>query len=365
MSEKRRVITGADLNRTIDILQVREAAYNKWAGKRARGTLNDFIVNYLPHATVIMAAIFYFLSASHTVALIQMIVPTEWAKAAPIAFELGVVVIAALRQKTRKMSRWVNVQSAGLLYVLLLMGIVINVAGGFLSVLDFAAKQGDAQNINGLTIQQLMGQFGGLPAAYQVVFPLAVMLGVVIPFMGKYTGEMVIKLATGEIILHKEAIEDAWGREGWQELKSALYQAALKAGAASDIAGAWSKRTAANLLSLSNPSSDPVDAVSVTPIQTVSSAPVRAEFGFAQFVSTPTSAVSTQTDAQTTDRQQTDSRQAGAGYTRVATAVDIARQWLADNPDKADLPVRQLAEMIGVGKDSVAKAKKEIKGNGA
>lgn len=57
---------------------------------------------------------------------------------------------------------------------------------------------------------------------------------------------------------------------------------------------------------------------------------------------------------------QTDARQTGAGYSRVSSAVDIARQWLADNPDKVDMPVRQLADLIGVGKDSVAKARKEI-----
>lgn len=57
---------------------------------------------------------------------------------------------------------------------------------------------------------------------------------------------------------------------------------------------------------------------------------------------------------------QTDTRQTGAGYNRVSSAVDIARQWLTDNPDKADMPVRQLADMIGVGKDSVAKARKDM-----
>jgi hypothetical protein len=59
-----------------------------------------------------------------------------------------------------------------------------------------------------------------------------------------------------------------------------------------------------------------------------------------------------------TDRQ----RQTGSGYVRVSSAVDKARQWLTDNPDKADMPVRELADMIGVGKDSVAKARKEMKG---
>lgn len=57
---------------------------------------------------------------------------------------------------------------------------------------------------------------------------------------------------------------------------------------------------------------------------------------------------------------QTDSRQTGAGYSRVSSAVDKAHAWLVDNPDKAGLPVRELAELIGVGKDSVAKARAKI-----
>lgn len=59
---------------------------------------------------------------------------------------------------------------------------------------------------------------------------------------------------------------------------------------------------------------------------------------------------------------QTDTRQTGSGYVRVSSAVEKARQYLADNPDKADMPVRELADIIGVGKDSVAKARKELKG---
>ncbi len=70
--------------------------------------------------------------------------------------------------------------------------------------------------------------------------------------------------------------------------------------------------------------------------------------------------LSEQTD---TDRQQTDTRQSGAGFTRVSSATQQAKQWLSENPDKAGLPLRQLSEMIGVGKDSIAKALREISQN--
>lgn len=45
---------------------------------------------------------------------------------------------------------------------------------------------------------------------------------------------------------------------------------------------------------------------------------------------------------------------------RVPSATNIAKQWLKDNPDKAHLPLRELESMIGVGKDSIAKARKEF-----
>lgn len=57
---------------------------------------------------------------------------------------------------------------------------------------------------------------------------------------------------------------------------------------------------------------------------------------------------------------QTDRQTSGAGFARVSNAVDTAYQWLLDNPEARNKPVRELAEMIGVGKDSVSKAKKRF-----
>lgn len=58
-----------------------------------------------------------------------------------------------------------------------------------------------------------------------------------------------------------------------------------------------------------------------------------------------------------TDRQQTDAAQ---NMSRSSSAVDTAYQWLIDNPDKISLPLRELEEVIGVGKDAIAKAKKRL-----
>lgn len=54
---------------------------------------------------------------------------------------------------------------------------------------------------------------------------------------------------------------------------------------------------------------------------------------------------------------QTDSRQSGAGFSRVSSAVDIALNYLQNNPSAVDLSVRDLGTVAGVGKDSAAKAR--------
>lgn len=59
--------------------------------------------------------------------------------------------------------------------------------------------------------------------------------------------------------------------------------------------------------------------------------------------------------------EQTDSRQtSGQGYERVASATDAAIAYLTANPDAMGLSLRELADIIGVGKDSVSKAKREL-----
>jgi hypothetical protein len=78
-------------------------------------------------------------------------------------------------------------------------------------------------------------------------------------------------------------------------------------------------------------------------------------------VSTPKK---TQTDApllsSVVSSTQTDNRQTGYGYTRVSTAIETAKAYLIEHPESIDLSVRELADVIGVGKDSVARAKKEL-----
>lgn len=60
----------------------------------------------------------------------------------------------------------------------------------------------------------------------------------------------------------------------------------------------------------------------------------------------------------------TDTRTTGYGYNRSEDASDLVRSYLKDNPDNHNLSVRQLAEIIGVGKSTVSRVRKEMQDNG-
>lgn len=63
--------------------------------------------------------------------------------------------------------------------------------------------------------------------------------------------------------------------------------------------------------------------------------------------------VSTLLDGRTTN--------SGRGYTRVSTASEKVKAYIQDNPDSINLPVRELATLIGVGKTTVASVMADIK----
>jgi len=58
------------------------------------------------------------------------------------------------------------------------------------------------------------------------------------------------------------------------------------------------------------------------------------------------------------DRQQTDSRQTGYGYSRQASGTQTVVNWLTEHPEDAGLPLRALGERIGVNKDTASKGRR-------
>lgn len=267
-------VTLRDLNEWIDIQAEQDSARSAFEAQQSRRrNLNGWLVVLLPWSQLIVFAVFYLLSAPHTVYLVERITPGA-GKLAPIGLELGVIFVAAMRQKG-----WRNLLTFGVLWSLMLVNVIINVGGGFIAVVQSAT----AQDMTRLTLPEIMGRFGTLPAEYQILFPLVVIIGALVPVMGKFSGEAMIKLATGEIKLESVSVEDLWLKEQPTQVKSALMRAALKKGAGARTAGAWAQRIVDELYGDDDEDDKPVRAISgqsrVPSVPTVST--VHAEMGFA------------------------------------------------------------------------------------
>lgn len=235
-------ITYRVLSESIDVAEIEEQARKAWESKNARRrSLAQWITWSLPGTLVVVFTVFYLLSAPHTVAMLDVITP-GWGWISPVGFELAIVILAAIQEVG-----WSTRLTKSILMALLLVAIIVNVSGGFISVVshdtpgdDTSTQAVPEEAIEDLTVSELWGRYGALSATKQITIFLAVIIGVLIPVMGKFTGEVIIKLAMGKIILQTEDTETQWAKSKAYEVRNALMSAALKLGAGHKTASNWS-----------------------------------------------------------------------------------------------------------------------------
>lgn len=225
------------LQETIDISEVEKGARAEWEREhRKRRRVEQWIIRLLPFGLILMVGIFYGLSAPHTAALLSLITPNFVGQyLAPLGFELGILIIAALIEAGMR-SRAAHL----ILWVLLILSVVINIAGAFIAVVSLAT----GIVLSGDTVAQLLGRFAELPATYQVVLVLVPFIGAAIPIVSKLAGEVVVKIALGKIRLERESDEQLWAKESQKVMRGALLQAAMKMGAGVKTAGNWAASVA-------------------------------------------------------------------------------------------------------------------------
>lgn len=347
-------VTHQDLNQLINIPEIEDESRQKWerAQRRRRG-LSQWIVRLLPLSLLVMLAVFYALSAPHTAELLNKITPgVGWI--APIGFELGVLLVAALREAgwTNRMTKWILIGLLG-------MSIVINVAGGFVSVVSTSGV-----DIQQDTAGQLLARFSTLPASAQAVLLLVIPLGILIPIMGKFAGEAVVKFSLNKIELTQENDEDRWLKERRKVLYQALYNAAVRAGAGAATSGNWASVMIRQYYREALPEMNaPVDAVASANVgkSTVSAVqPVMSrEIGFTSVVR-PSVLVDSGQIADDTGQMALGNNGIQV-QARRSDAREIVRKHLEDNPADVSANVRELATMLNVGKSTVSAVQREMR----
>ena len=226
-------VTLRDLSQNIDVSQISKEARTNWErSEKGRLSLERKLLNALPIGLVIMVMVFYSLSAPHTAHILDMVTP-GWGMFAPIGFEIGILIVAALIE-----AGWHARLLRGVEWLLLSMGVVINVAASFLVVV--ASSDVIGADITAYTFQELVVLYPAFPASVQLVLVMVVPIGFTIPIITKLAGEAVVKLALGRVELNPTSLDELWEHVEQREIKSALMQAALNLGAGVKTSGKWS-----------------------------------------------------------------------------------------------------------------------------
>lgn len=217
------------LSEIIIVDAVIEEARKEWEKRqRGRRRIEQWVIKLMPAGMIVMAVVFYMLSAPHTSYLLNMITPGR-GDVAPIGWEFGIIIVAAFIA-----AGWQNWVTQSILWILLGLSVLINIAGGFIAVINAAEI-----NLAGETIGGLLGRVGELPATYQIVLILTFPIGFVIPIIAKFTGEAVVKMTLGIVRFETQNDEERWIQERPMVAHSALFQAAIQKGAGAKTAGNW------------------------------------------------------------------------------------------------------------------------------
>jgi hypothetical protein len=329
METPQKKLTYVELFNTINIGTVERDVRAEWdKDQRRKRRIEEKFVLLLPFGLVLMFAVFYALSAPHTASLINMITP-GWGSFSPVGMELGILIIAALMEVG-----WRNWLTKTILWLMVLMSIVINVAGGLVSVVSLSGN-----DISAATLQELFSKFSTLPATSQVVLFLVLPIGVLIPIMTKFTGEAVIKLALNKLELSTTDLEQLWARDCMRALYQGLYTAATEKGAGAVMASKWAEVAAAQWYkSIVTPQIEPRPQPQPIPIpdQPQQLGGVRAEMGFVGIM---------ESGGKSSGKPVSDFPPERPSTTPVATPskLELAKSWLKDNPSDKSLSGRELS----------------------
>jgi hypothetical protein len=319
-------LTYVELFNTVDIGRVEHDVREEWESTQHRKRrLEQRFVAMIPALLAVMFLVFYGLSAPHTASLIEMITP-GWGWIAPVGLELGILIVAALMEVG-----WRNWLTFGILWMIVGMSIIINIAGGFVSVISLSGN-----DISKATISELTLQFSTLPATFQLVLLLVFPVGIIIPIMTKFTGEGIIKLALNKLELTTTDVEELWRGACSRVLYQGLYAAAVKKGAGSVMASKWAEVATAQWYKIIAAPQLP-DARSPGTVDTpIVTSPARAEMGFVSMV---------ESTGKSDGKLETRLPAERPSSIPVATPskLELAKSWLTDNPSDKSLSGRELS----------------------
>jgi hypothetical protein len=309
-----------------DVAAVRAQARNEWE-ERIKQTVSvqERIGESVPWWLVAIAAVFFTLSVPHTATVFERITP-NFGYVAPIGVEFGLLYAAFRRKRSRKTTAYLITFEV----LLFIMAVIANGAGSFIAVVD------RTRDIQGMPFEDILSQYRTLPAKSQLSLLLAPLAAFIIPIGTAVAGEGLAALflerrETGDLL------ETRWQQDRPMVEFEALRDAAIALGITPGRAQKWAETIAFYQRADVSGHGGRVSATDATGQTPDTSGRI------------------------THQRADVSGHGTGRGYSKRMDARARVRQHLEDNPDDADLSVRALADMVGVGKTTAADVRNEYR----
>ncbi len=298
---------------------IRDNARRAWE-KQARKqiAIQERIGESISWWIVVVALVFFALSAPHTATVFAMLTPW-FGYVAPIGVELGQLFTAFRRKYAKSQGQRVPKSNWALEILLFTTAIIVNGAGSFAAVVD-ASKQ--TQN---KSMSDLMSQYGSLPATSQVALLLVPIAALIIPIGAAVAGESLASL-----FLERKARGGGLLDERWRDVSAeieflALRDAAIGRGIAPKDATRW----AYQITGYGRPS------VSVRADKRTGGQP---------------------------DKALSAGHNTGQGYSKAMDARTRAQLFIEEHGETAlQMSVRELASEVGIGKTVAAEVMAEYR----
>lgn len=311
-----------------DVAVVRAQARTLWEQQeRRRIGIQERIGQSVPWWLILIAGVFFLLSAPHTSAMFDRLTP-GYGWVAPVGVEFGLLYAAFRRKQARATGEAVPRTLWGLEALLFITAVIVNGAGSFIAVVEASGS-----GLIGLSIGRLLADFGTLPATNQVALFLVPLAALIIPVGTGVAGEGLAALllerrATGDVI------ERRWRLVAAEIEFTALRDAALNEGIPARRAIEWAGRITGYM---------------------VADVSVRPQLSAADNGGQPDA------DGQADRLLSAGQQRTGSGYARASDARERVKAYLAAHPEAMGRPVREVAEAVGVGKTVTGDVMKEMR----
>ncbi|HEX3053736.1 MAG TPA: hypothetical protein VHP83_23965 [Aggregatilineaceae bacterium] len=307
---------------TPDVALVRAQARAQWEKEaRKKISIQERIGDSISWFIVVVAAVFFLLSAPHTMQVFAILTPFV-GYIAPVGIECGQLFLAFWRKMSKAEHRIVPVGFLALEGLIFIAAIIVNGAGSFIAIVEASDQLKDK------SFAKLTAEFGNLPAQSQVALFLVPFAALIIPIGASIAGESLAALFLERRDKGGGLLDEKWRQVSAEVEFMALRDAAISMGVLPHKAVKWAAQITGY---------DAVRLPSVTFQRTA-------------------------TDTIRTDTAEESGQHTGQGYSKRMDAREIGWSLLQEHPEYSTLSARQFADKAGIGKTVAAELLADYRG---